>query len=332
MEEINMLHPEYIMYAVIASGIVLFAWKKRKKFKKGVIVANTKYVKKIDYYKALLAKYRIYNILIKIVCIVAIIISSVLSARIVETKKEEETTYNRDIMLCMDISPSVHTSNEKIIEAMKTTIKSLNEDRIGIQVFNGLPLSLSPLTTDYNYLDSILDDVRDTIKNYRQNYQNNKHKEAFELDLIKATSSDRGASLIGDGLASCALAFKKDDERTKTIIFVTDNELSGSQYITLQQAAQFAKERKIKVYAVGTEKMNDTHKTDLKNAAELTEGKYFDLSGDSAKNIVNEVNNLNKSIIKTTSIVKSRDLPEYTYIYLLIAVCLLLLLDWRVRI
>ena len=105
--EISMMHPEIILYSLIASGVILLVWRKRKKFKKGVIVANTKYVKKTGYFKILNAKYHLYNILIKGACILLILVYAVLSARLYEVKKHDEEFNNRDIMLCMDFSGCV---------------------------------------------------------------------------------------------------------------------------------------------------------------------------------------------------------------------------------
>ena len=54
--EISIMYPEIILYALIIAGVILLIWRKKKKFKNGIIVANTKYVKKTGYFKYYVAK------------------------------------------------------------------------------------------------------------------------------------------------------------------------------------------------------------------------------------------------------------------------------------
>src|SRR5690606_30799956 len=65
------------------------------------------------------------------------------------------------------------------------------------------------------------------------------------------TLNGPGASLIGDGLASCAMRFDHDDqERARSIILATDNELNGSTIVSLEEAAAYAGSRDIRVYTI----------------------------------------------------------------------------------
>ena len=54
--EIEIENVNIIFYSIIAIVIVFLIARKISKFKKGVIIANTKYVKKTKYYKYLLFK------------------------------------------------------------------------------------------------------------------------------------------------------------------------------------------------------------------------------------------------------------------------------------
>src|SRR5690606_35417237 len=57
------------------------------------------------------------------------------------------------------------------------------------------------------------------------------------------------SSLIGDGLANCARLFDedpyKDEDRSRSIIFATDNDLQGEPIYTLQDATNLALSRNI---------------------------------------------------------------------------------------
>ena len=360
--EITMMYPEIIIYSLIISGVILLFWRKKKRFKRGIIVANTKYVKKTSYFKILNAKYHLYNILIKVACIIVIFVYAVLSARIYEVKKHDEEYNNRDIMLCMDFSGSVNNLNKELIQTMKETVNSLKDERFGITIFDNTSITLVPLTTDYNYVMYTLDlmskyfDINQVIRgvnmsecvnvgpygyngldqecvqrviNNRYTAQEKYIKSIFESGL----RTFKGSSLIGDGLASCASSFKNDD-RTKIIILTTDNMVAGTQIITLDNAAAYAKERNIKVYPIGTKsiKNKDKYRQGLVDLANKTDGVYYDYEDYSTDEINKKIEELNKSAIIKTAYVTKKDLPETVFPLLLFLIPILFILDWRVRI
>ena len=347
--EISLMHPEIIMYSIVLAGLILLFWRRRKKFKKGVIVANTKYVKKTGYFKILNAKYHLYNILIKGACILLILVYAVLSARLYEVKKHDEEFNNRDIMLCMDFSGSVNALNRDIVDTMKQTVESLKDERFGITIFDNAPITLVPLTTDYNYVLHTLDIMKSYLENTNTSscrfssnptefmtcLQNIDVQNIYLNSIFKnGIRALKGSSLIGDGVAACANTFKTDVERTKIIILTTDNMVAGSQIISVPEAAAYAKSKGIKVYPIGTKSIekNQVYKQGLIDLATTTDGKYYDYSKYSTDQINNEIEQLNKNAIKKTTYVTTKELPELIVPYLLYILPILLLLDWRVRI
>ena len=61
----------------------------------------------------------------------------------------------------------------------------------------------------------------------------------------------RGSSLIGDGLVSCLQAFdRKAEERPRTVVLATDNEVAGDQLFSLPEAVQMARERQVTVFGI----------------------------------------------------------------------------------
>ena len=328
--EIKSMYPEIITYALLASFLLLFVWRKRSKFKKGIMVANTKYVKNTKYYKKLMLRYRIYNLLIKFVCIALIILSAILTSRLYRTKDHEEEFNNRDIMLCMDISGSVNPLNKEIIDTMKETVSRLKDERFGISVFNKSPVTVLPLTTDYNYALSVLDMISSALGNnvstqYSQNYIN-------QFLTAGTSTGNRGTSLIGDGLAYCASSFAQGDDRTKIIILTTDNEVAGQEIITVPEASAYSKSVDVKVYPIGTKSIKETERQGLIDVATTTGGAYYDFANFSTDEIAKKIEELNKSAIVKNMYVTRHDLPELIFSYLLYIIPVLLILDWRVRI
>lgn len=328
--EVKSMYPELITYALLFSFILLFVWRKKNKFSKGIIVANTKYVKNTKYYKKLMLKYRVYNIIIKLACIILIIISAVLTSRLYYTKDHEEEYNNRDIMLCMDVSGSVKPLNKEIINTMKDTVLRLKDERFGISVFNSTPVTILPLTTDYNYALNVLDMISAALGNDVDVSYSQKYVEQFLSS--GSNSGNRGYSLVGDGLAYCASTFKKGDDRTRIIILTTDNEVNGRQIITLPEAASYSKENDIKVYPIGTKTIKDVYKKELVDAASITGGAYYDFANYTTDDIAKRIEALNKTAIVKNMYVTKQDLPELTFPYLLYIIPILFILDWRVRI
>lgn len=66
------------------------------------------------------------------------------------------------------------------------------------------------------------------------------------------TMNGVGASLIGDGLASCVMRFDHaDEQRARSIILATDNELNGSPpIVSLKEAADYSASKKIRIYTI----------------------------------------------------------------------------------
>ena len=326
--EFELMYPQIIVYSLIISFIMILFWRKKKKYKKGVLVANSSYLKKTKYYKLMLLKYRIYNVAIRVSCIVLIFLCAILSARIYHEDKFEERHDNRDIVLCMDVSGSVYDLNSSIADSLYDIVGSLKDERFGITIFDNSAVQLVPLTNDYLYAQSILKQVSESFNRTSILTDNSQVRRL----ITEGTSMGVGSSLIGDGLASCALSFKKDKDRTKILILTTDNEVWGNQIMTVGEAAQYCKENNIKIYSVGTIDISAKNKEGLVNAAKVSNGEYFDYRNLSTDEIVSKIGNLNKSSIVTKSYVMSKDFPEIVFVFLLYVTALLFILDWRVRI
>ena len=89
----------------------------------------------------------------------------------------------------------------------------------------------------------------------------------------------QAASLIGDGLASCVLGFDHtDQERSRTIILASDNEVNGEGLYTLKEAIDFAKRQKVEVIGLYPGSTLTTEGEDMKNQVESTGGEFYTMS------------------------------------------------------
>ncbi len=245
----------------------------------------------------------------------------------------DEKQYNRDIVLCMDVSASVNDLNKEIVKSLKETVESLSKERFGISVFNITSVTLSPLTSDYSYVSSILDKI---VKSIDSGYLDGFYIKNY---LTSGTSSlddynkRGGSSFVGEGLVTCASHFdKKDKERTKVIILTTDNEVQGTPLITLAEAGDYCKRNNIIIYGIGTKGIKNAMRTDFKAAIEKTGGVYFDISNNSAKGVIKEINSLQASILDANRKVNRNDIPEALFIITFILAFIIFIIDWRMKV
>ena len=329
----EIMYPEIIIFSFLLAFLLLFVKKKEKRFKNGVIVANTKYVKKTKYYQNIVTKYNIYNILIKIVCIILVLISALLTSRYYTVYNMGEEINNRDIVLCMDISASVNDLNKELVNTLKETVTKLKTERFGIVVFDSMPMSLVPLTTDYNYVLLMLDEMS---KAFNTKYNPFSTTSSFERDFLFAgvqnDNEERGYSLVGDGLSFCASSFNSKNKRTKIILLTTDNEVVGKGILTLDEAGNYCQLNNIKVFTIGTKDIYEEKKEELVNLSDITKGEYYDFKDYSTNAIVEKINMTEKNAIVKTNTTYIRDFPEKILPFFLIILPVLFILEWRIRI
>lgn len=333
----EIMNIKVLYIGVILILLLLFIPFRKRKYKKGIKIANTKYVKAMSFYKKLLIKYRINLFLIILTFIVVLGSSFFLVARLIKVDEEVNEKYNRDIFLCMDVSPSVNDLNQEIVKTFKETVKKLEEDRVGIVIFNTSAIVLSPLTDDYDYILDVLDKIEEAIIAYK-NHDN------LKADyILKGTTigyDEYGMSLIGDGLASCVNTFANTDrnnkelmseDRTRIIIFSTDNQLSGYPIFTLKEAAEFAKSKKIKVYGIATSSIRPINKQEFQEAMQITNGKLYENAKDTVSSIIQEITSTNKSILKTEKETIQTDIPQQAFLILIMGFSIYVIFSRMVR-
>lgn len=330
----ELISPWIFLYIGIPIMIILPFWgfKRKDKFKKGSKVANAGSLESTKLYKWLMRSYKFMGFLGLLCLLAAIGISFLLMSRPV---KYETVTYeikNRDIFLCMDISSSVDQLNLDICEELRGVVRDLEGERVGITIFNAKSVLLVPLTTDYEYILQILDELEESLEvsmqlteYYESPYIDYSFFDDFDYETYyykyEGTLSDYGSSYIGDGLASCLYNFpdlEEDEDRTRIIIFTTDNELNGVPFVTVDEAADLCAKHGVRVYAIAPHNVVD--EANFKAAIERTGGVYYrNTSPRVYDDLVDEIKATEANITVEAGTL-SYDQPKQLFTFLVLAV------------
>lgn len=148
------------LYGIAAIPVViLFRWLLRYFFNQKLPVALVK----SDLTRSPLTLFRLLPDLILMIILALLLIALARPQR--SNEKVEQWTEGIDIMIAIDISQSMQIEDfspnrlEAAKDVARDFIKGRIQDRIGLVVFSGDAFSLSPLTTDYDLLNSYLNDI-----------------------------------------------------------------------------------------------------------------------------------------------------------------------------
>lgn len=328
-------HP--LLFFLIILSITIYYFKHRtkpKKFEKGSKIANVNILNENELFMKKLIFYRRITIVLKICLVVNIICIAILICRPVETKVSNIKKYNRDIMFCMDVSGSVTELDKDLVTTFKRTIDQLNGERIGITIFNTSSVVLVPLTDDYEYLNTTLDTIKESLElaNTITIDKEKLYKKKYTISGTTEGINEKGASLIGDGLSSCVLNFTnldEDKDRTRIIIFTTDNDLNGTPKLTLTEAARLSKSKNVMVFGIAPKGIFSKNVAEFKSAVEYTGGKYYNNSDSTTTEIVQSINSTSKSISNDIE-ARQYDIPELPFILLFITFSSIIIIDKKV--
>ncbi len=336
---------------LIACIVPLLLWlrsKKTDRYLNGTRAANTARIRQTSLYKSLHLKYRILTIVMIAALIGSVISSLFLAARPYVQKDVENGVKKRDIILCMDVSFSLYDLNMEVTDYLKEVVSGLEGDRFGINIFNSSSVTYVPLTDDYDYVIQRLDELHEYFemqKEYMENYENyedvmtdemldQKSKLSSKLLYFDAGTryeSEKGSSLIGEGLATTLYSFPylTDSERTRVIIMSTDNELNATeQLVTVGEAAKLCGKNKVTMFGIFPSEenfyTNDGHDyntclNEFRTAAETTGGEcYIRTGGISVSEIVQNIQKQEAMLVNAVHTKQTEDLPELPFIIMII--------------
>ena len=202
-------------------------------------LANTGKVRALPEYKAALRKYHL--LLLAAAFLFTIVFSSVaiIAARPVSVAVSKPEYNNRDIMLCLDASGSMNKYVKELVGYFANLLDGFKGQRVGLTLFDGVYLTIAPLSDDYDLLADLLNDFKE---------------DPYDYSSALYSAKVGGSSAIGRGVVGCVNGFDKleEQERSRSIILATDNEDFAGRVVTLTQAANYAKRYDIAIYGLST--------------------------------------------------------------------------------
>lgn len=255
--------------------------------------------------------------------VIAALLAGVVAARPMASQTIQPVNSSRDIVLCLDVSGSMIDVDREVIDVFDKLLDGFKGERIGLTIFNSSPVQVFPLTDDYTF-------IRQQLSELRKGFD-------YQTDTPEhwvGTLNGPGASLIGDGLASCAMRFDHlDDDRSRSVILATDNEVNGAQIVTLDEAAAYSRGKKVKVFAldpVGDPKAETS--IGLSKAAQTTGGQSYALRATTTVgDIISEIQKQQATALRGQTQVVWVDSPALWVAVLLVGALGFLVLLWRVR-
>jgi Ca-activated chloride channel homolog len=238
-------------------------------------------------------------------------------------EKVEQWTEGIDIMLVIDISESMKIEDfepnrlESAKRVAKDFIKGRLQDRIGVVIFSGEAYSLSPLTTDYDLLNSYINTV--------------------DFGMM-----DKRGTAIGSALAVATNRMRGSDSKSKVVILLSDGDNTAGNIDPIT-AAQLASAYDIKIYTIGIGKEgkvpfgkdffgrtryveNTMDESTLREIAQIGEGNFYRVSNDQAlEEVFQVIDEYEKAEIKESRYKDTKDFYR-NYLYWALAIFLLWLM------
>lgn len=299
--------------------IPLFILDLKKKRRTGIKVPTTKNMQENKGILFVLSLLKISKYIILSALIIAMA-----RPRTFTISQDNDDSKGIDIMLSVDVSLSMLAKDlepDRLTALKGIAKKFVNQrpgDRIGLVTYSGEAFTKVPVTSDHAV-------VLDELENLNP------------LELQPGTA-------IGEGLSVAVSHLRNSKAKSKIIILMTDGVNTIENAMPPQVGAQLAKSNNIKVYSIGigtngyalmptqTDIFGDLVfnevevKIDepvLREIAQTTGGKYFRAtSNQSLEDVYNEINQLEKSELKST---KLYNYEEYFRFFLWIALGILIL-------
>lgn len=323
-----------VLLILLSIGITwLIVWKRKPKSKAYVGVANTRKLLELTSYKRKIRNIWLASLAAILIAVLSLSTFVFATSRPITLNVSNPDKYNRDIVLCLDVSASMLPTDIQVLQKFKSLAEGFKGERIGLNIFNATSRQMFPLTDDYDYIQEQLDKTISLLENPYQT-------EESTVFLNSVLGSSQGASLVGDGLYGCTLSFDNmnDTNRARSIILATDNVVNGTELVTLDQATEDATEKKIRVYGLNPGNTGDFFVPDsaieeMRQTSERTQGKLFDLAdGSSTSVIIDEISQLDTTSIKGSAVLLKQDHPQ-PFLYIGgIALLLFLILALRRKI
>lgn len=318
-------------WIVAAAVVVLVVMLARRRLSgredAAVHIAHGDRLTSLPGYVAALRRYRALLAVVLIAVTLLVAAAVLLSGRLVSLTTVQPEMRNRDIVLCLDVSGSMIDYDAQIVETFSQLTEEFDGERIGLVLFNASAVTSFPLTSDYAYARKQLDTLHADLADPETDW-------AF----ANGTLLGNGSSMIGDGLASCVMRFDDlDTERSRSIVFATDNYVAGEQIMTLPEAGEFAQSKNVVVFGLNP---GDTESLDyigefadeMRSVVEGTGGTYWALADPEAvPSIVEQVQAQQAARFTGEPILVVTDEPTVPVLAGFAALAAVMFAGWRLR-
>ena len=329
-----------VVLVAIAAAAAAGWFVRRPERRKGAVtwVANTGYLRSLTGYRRRIRVLRGGLALGAAALALGSLATASLTARPVDRDVRSEILATRDIVLCLDASGSMIELDTEIVQKFSEMVESFEGERIALNIWNNTSRTVFPLTDDYALVKDELD-IAATALDFDLDawvYDQEALKN-LENFLVGTVSLDNeSSSLVGDGLATCALAFDASDtQRSRTIILATDNLVLGTPIYELPEAAALAAERDITVhgmYASLTDADSATAKAQMQEVILGNGGLFFEADDPAAVDgIIEDIEAQQAVDLDADPQVVITDRPDRWYGWLVAGLGAFLLVVWRVR-
>lgn len=307
---------------------LLVGWLVPRRRAGGAPVANTEALWRSPAVRPWVRRYRAWRAAAVVVVGLALFAAANVAAQPVLVEERSRILANRDIVLCLDVSGSMSDFGAQVADTFLTLVDSFEGERIAMSVFNSTSATIFPLTDDYEL-------VRERLEEGRRALDDPGSEEYWEF-VAGVDGIPDEASLIGDGLASCALLFDQfDAERSRSIIFSTDNAVWGTPVYTLPQATDLVMARGVVVHGLFGDDSSYTgqlEKLEFRSEVSRTGGLYFELDDPSlVEKIIEDVQSYQEVDMEAEPERVRVDANDGLIRWFVLAVLGVLLVGWRLR-
>ncbi|WP_336706986.1 vWA domain-containing protein [Oerskovia sp. USHLN155] len=304
-------------------------------------VANSSYLAQVPAFAAWVRRYRTLQVAGLVGLLVALVGVGAVAARPVETDLVVDRLGTRDIVLCLDVSGSMTAYDGEILKVYSELVDNFEGERIALSIFNSTSRTVFPLTDDYTLVqEELAAGVAAFDKDPSTLDFSSERDEKDILEFLTYTAgtlaNESAASLIGDGLANCALQFDEEaTDRSRSIILATDNYVAGEPIYTLEEAAALVASRDITLHGIygGSDLYAGTpEETGYREVVEAGGGLYF-LAGDpqAVEGMVEDVVAQQAVELDASPEVVVTDLPTIWFLVATAGAALLVVVAWRLR-
>jgi Ca-activated chloride channel family protein len=316
-----------IVWAVVIVGVWLVVRRRAGRRGNGVSlpIAHRDRLTSLPGYARAVRRYR-RLLAATVAALVLLLVAAVaLSARPATVSSVQPRMENRDIVLCLDVSGSMVDYDKEVLDVFADLAERFTGERISLVIFNASAVTRFPLTTDYDYVAEQLADLRAEF-------------DADDNEYFSGTLFGNGSSLVGDGLASCAVRFDSPGtDRSRSVILVTDNLIAGEPVFSLPEAGALAEDEGVRVYGINP---GDTRAkayladlaTEFRTVVEGTGGAYFPLDDpDAIPSIVERITAEQAAAISGEPELVLLDQPAPWVLLAFLGLSGLFVLAWRLR-